>query len=70
MQKTDHFSNKGFKGIYLRPIASYQHNRNGYIRAVQYRLKNNFEKNLYFWNYSVFTTTPSRYSPLSATYFA
>ncbi len=31
--------------------------------------ENNFEKNLYFRNYLVFTTAPSRYSPLSATHF-
>ncbi len=34
------------------------------------KTENNFEKNLYFWNYSVFTTVLLRYSPLSATHFA
>ncbi len=33
------------------------------------KTENNFEKIYIFWNYSVFTTTPSSYSPLSATHF-
>ncbi len=57
-----------------RPIGknltlSLEYFKRGYIYmygAVQYRL---IWKNLYSQNYSVFKTTRSRYSPLSATYF-